>query len=358
MESFTNIIKQISLDAGKLPDELMLSRSGRYATYYAPFEHVNESAKVVICGITPGIQQANIALQYARQALIEGQSWESALASAKASASFAGAMRKNLTDMLDHIGLNEHLRIQSCAELFDSKCHLVHYTSALRNPVFEAGKNFSGGPSMTTDSYLWQQIEDGLGAEISRLSKDTLFIPLGTGVDRVFEKLIGKATLSPEQVLFGLPHASGANSERIAYFCERKPKEHLSSKTNADKIDQNRRRIQAHVQRLMGNSPPIDFEDIPQETNEPSSKEKGTKMDIQYRISRGKQTGTILTPHEYADGSYVVSKTRFAEDQISVQTIEEIKHYIDRGYAVRMSDPKSKKSPSLIKPESITFGSH
>lgn len=358
MESFTNIIKHISLDGGKLPDELMLSSSGRYTTYYAPFEHVNDYAKVVICGITPGISQAYIALQHAKQALIEGQSWESALASAKASASFAGAMRKNLADMLDHIGLNEHLRIQSCAELFDSKSHLVHYTSALRNPVFEAGENFSGGPAMTTAPYLWQQIEEGLGAEISRLSKDTLFIPLGSGVDRVFDKLIGEAILSPEQVLFGLPHASGANSERIAYFCERKAKEHLSSKTNADKIDQNRRRIKAHVQRLMGYSPSIDFEDIPQETSERSSKEEGTKMDIQYRISLGKQAGTILTPHEYADGSYVVSKTRFAEDQISVKTIEEIKQYIDRGYAVRMSDPKSKKSPSLIKPESITFGGH
>jgi hypothetical protein len=358
MENYMNIIQQVALDDSELPDELLISQSGRYTTYYAPFENVNESAQVVICGITPGSQQTNVALQRAKTALNEGQSWASALASAKACASFAGAMRKNLADMLDHIRLNEYLRIRSCAELFDSESHLVHHTSALRNPVFENGKNFSGGAAMTTDPYLWQQIEEGLSAEIARLSQDTLYIPLGTGVDRVFEKLINNGVLPREQVLFGLPHASGANSERIAYFCERKAKENLSSKTNAEKIDQNRSRIRTHVQRLMGQRPSIDFENLPQKTSERQSTTENKKMDIQYRISRGKQAGTILTPHEYADGSFVVSKTRFAEDQINVKTTEEIKHYIDRGYSLRMSDPKSKKSPSLIKPESIEFRSY
>ena len=358
MYNFTNQIMRLSMENGELPAQLMLSSSGRYTTYYAPFEHVNESAKVVICGITPGIQQASLALQHAKKALNEGQSWASALASAKTSASFAGAMRKNLADMLDHIGLNEYLRIRSCAELFDSQSRLVHYTSALRNPVFENGKNFSGGSAMTTDPYLWQQIEEGLSAEIARLSQDTLYIPLGTGVDRVFEMLINNGVLSRGQVLLGLPHASGANSERIAYFCERKAKEDLSSKTNAEKIDQNRSRIRTHVQRLMGQRPSVDFEDLPQKTSERQSTTENKKMDIRYRISRGKQAGTILTPHEYADGSFVVSKTRFAEDQINVKTTEEIKHYVDRGYSLRMSDPKSKKSPSLIKPESIEFRSY
>ncbi|MBE5270587.1 hypothetical protein [Stenotrophomonas sp. B2] len=40
-----------------------------------------------------------------------------------------------------------------------------------------------------------------------------------------------------ECLLEGLPHPSGANAERIAYFLRRKLRENLSSNTNADTID-------------------------------------------------------------------------------------------------------------------------
>jgi len=36
--------------------------------------------------------------------------------------------------------------------------------------------------------------------------------------------------------LHGLPHPSGANAERINFFLGKKEKEHLSSRTNGDKI--------------------------------------------------------------------------------------------------------------------------
>ena len=42
--------------------QLQISESGALATYYAPFEHVNTSARVVLVGITPGLQQAHVAL--------------------------------------------------------------------------------------------------------------------------------------------------------------------------------------------------------------------------------------------------------------------------------------------------------
>ena len=45
-----------------LPESLLLDRSEAFTTYYAPFEYINTAAKVVLCGITPGLQQATIAL--------------------------------------------------------------------------------------------------------------------------------------------------------------------------------------------------------------------------------------------------------------------------------------------------------
>jgi len=46
----------------------------------------------------------------------------------------------------------------------------------------------------------------------------TLFKPLGPKVAQVFEMLIKQGVLDSNQILFGLPHPSGANAERIAYF--------------------------------------------------------------------------------------------------------------------------------------------
>src|SRR5690554_4278364 len=91
-----NSLAQVEINGADLPKELLLSENGRYATYYAPFEFVNESAKVVICGITPGIQQATIAIKAAQVGLEQGLSDDEALKKAKHSASFAGAMRRNL----------------------------------------------------------------------------------------------------------------------------------------------------------------------------------------------------------------------------------------------------------------------
>lgn len=76
-------------------------------------------------------------------------------------------------------------------------------------------------------------------------------------------------------------------------------------------------------------------------------------MNIEYRVASGKHKGQIFTPHPYADGTYVISKTRYEVDQIRVRSIAEIKRYVDLGYSVRMSHPKAQTNPTLITPKSI-----
>ncbi|MFE8070142.1 hypothetical protein QQM79_03705 [Marinobacteraceae bacterium S3BR75-40.1] len=250
MDHYLERVKALSLSVQALPEALKISESGNYSTYYAPFEYVNKTARLVICGITPGLQQAMIALRTAQSALLDGARNEAALKVAKETASFAGPMRKNLVEMLDHIGLNKHFGIETTASLFDQDSHWVHYTSALRNPVLVQGKNYSGSSAMTGASYLWQQIEAGLGEEIEGLPRHAVYVPLGGNVEAVFKKLARQGLIDSSQVLEGLPHPSGANMERIAYFCGRKREEDLSGKTNAAKLDSSRSALIAKVANL------------------------------------------------------------------------------------------------------------
>jgi hypothetical protein len=77
-----------------------------------------------------------------------------------------------------------------------------------------------------------------------------VYIPFGKGVDEAFKRLIAKGQLRQEQVLFGFPHPSGANAERIAYFCQTKSKEALSKTTNACTWDARRTNVLSQVARL------------------------------------------------------------------------------------------------------------
>jgi hypothetical protein len=77
------------------------------------------------------------------------------------------------------------------------------------------------------------------------------------------------------------------------------------------------------------------------------------QITLRSRVRRGKQSGTLLVPHRYRDGCYVVSMTKFDQDQVRVQTMEQVVAYIQQGYKLRMSDPANPRSPSLISPKWI-----
>jgi hypothetical protein len=72
---------------------LHLATSGAFEAFYAPMDWVNGDAKVIIVGVTPGLQQATESLVALRRALASGKSAENAAQAAKQSASFKGTMR-------------------------------------------------------------------------------------------------------------------------------------------------------------------------------------------------------------------------------------------------------------------------
>lgn len=236
---------------GKDPwcQELHMEGNGIHSVYYAPFDYVNEAARLTIVGITPGVTQARLALFSAQQALESGAGLNEALARAKVAASFGGPTRRNLVAMLDAIGLPALLGIRNSAALFEDQVHRVHFTSVLRYPVLTRRDMLGDAAAALSYPMLGRWMEHGLVSEVARLG-DSLFLPLGRGVEIVLDHLIGRGLLRKSQVLVGLPHPSGANSERIAYFLGRKPRESLSIQTNADRIDQSRARLLAQLEAL------------------------------------------------------------------------------------------------------------
>ncbi len=229
-----------------LGSRLILARSQSITVSYAPFEHIEHGAKVVIVGITPGEQQARNDLLEVRRQLLASADNATALERAKVFASFSGAMRKNLIAMLDHVGLHRWAGLTSTAELWASRSDLIHFTSALRYPVFINGENYSGQPSMTATPTLRGFLDTCLKEEAIALS-NAVWIPLGPKATQGVEWMILEGALDRKNVLIGLPHPSGASGERIKYFLGQKHRDDLSVKTEPSRLDAARERLTAQI---------------------------------------------------------------------------------------------------------------
>jgi hypothetical protein len=232
-----------------LQGRLSLGTSGPLSVFYAPFEHIQTSAKVVIVGITPGLQQATNALLEARRQLIAGRPPAEALAAAKVFASFSGPMRTNLLEMLDFIGLNRWCGLPTASQLWDSHSHVAHFTSALRYPVLLNGKNYRGAPSMKVTPLLTAIVMQHLKEEAVAL-RDAVWVPLGPSAAHGTALLTSEGVIDPTLVLDGLPHPSPSNIERIRYFVGKKTRDKLSRQTNPDLLDCIRAALLAKVSAL------------------------------------------------------------------------------------------------------------
>jgi hypothetical protein len=237
---FSTIIRNLPDAAfqgnANLDESLLIERDGDLAIYYAPFDHVNPNARIVIVGITPGQTQALNALKEARRQLRLGADLLTALVAAKGTGAFSGAMRPNLIGLLNHIGVQQWLGIPTAEHLFTSASHLLQTSSVLVYPVLIKDANYNGTPSMIRHPVLNSHLIEHFGRQ-TRLLSDALFVPLGDRVAETLDYLAQEGIIKAAQILRGLPHPSGANAERIAYFLGNKPKSALSGKTDPVKID-------------------------------------------------------------------------------------------------------------------------
>jgi hypothetical protein len=228
--------------------EADITRHGRLDIAYAPFDHVNTSAKIVIVGITPGRTQMEAALNAARSGYLMRLSEEKILERAKVHGSFSGDMRPDLVALLDFIGFPRVLGISSCDELWSRAAHLVHFTSALRYPTFLAGENYNGTPPVARNAMLKRHADRWFGEE-ARILRDSVFVLLGGKVEAAVLPVLRANDVPEGRIISGFLHPSGANRERVRYFLGTLGKE-PSVKVDRMKTDRNREEILSKVAAL------------------------------------------------------------------------------------------------------------
>jgi hypothetical protein len=252
--AFRDLILSTDPDAvatpAQIPDGFLLARAGALSAHYIPFDYVNGRARLVLVGIAPGFVQWKNAVREARRQLAQRAPEDDVLRAAKYTGAFSGAIRPNLVALLDHVGLQRWLGIGSCATLFGEHAHLMHVTAALRHPVFVDQKNYNGAsPNMLTTPLLQAQLLDYFAREAAALP-GAVYVPLGPKVGLALDWLARRGVLPADRILHGIPHPSGANAERIAYFLGRKDKAALSSRTNGAQIDADRHALRARMAAL------------------------------------------------------------------------------------------------------------
>jgi len=235
--------------SAQIPDAFLLGVEGRYSAHYIPFESVHAGARVVAVGITPGFVQWQNAMREAQRQLALGADDAAVLRAARLAGAFSGAIRPNFVALLDAIGVQRWLGIASCSTLFDVDAGLVQVSGILRHPIFVDGKNYSGSPPMTRSAFLRTQVLDYFAHEARQLP-DALYIPMGSSVGVGLDWLAEQGVIRRERILHGLPHPSGANAERVAYFLGRKERAALSAKTNGAQIDAAREALMAQMAQL------------------------------------------------------------------------------------------------------------
>ena len=117
-------------------NKFLVKKEGNIKVYYAPFDYINPKAKIMIVGITPGLQQ----MLQSFEVINQGKS----LKEVKDLSSFKGSMRTTLIKYLDELKVNNTIKIKSCESLFDKDSKYLHTTSLVKYPVFDKGKNYSG----------------------------------------------------------------------------------------------------------------------------------------------------------------------------------------------------------------------
>ena len=190
----------------------LIKRDNNIEIYYAPFDYINTKAKIMIVGITPGLQQ----MMQSFKAVNNGKS----LKEVKDLSSFKGSMRTTLIKYLDALKINKKFKIKSCESLFNINSRYLHSTSLIKYPVFDKGKNYSGS-SLLKKKILLSFLETHFVKELKKLDK-TIIVPLGNTVSSTIDYLNDKFNLKLKCFLKGFPHPSGLNVRKDVQFKENK----------------------------------------------------------------------------------------------------------------------------------------
>lgn len=228
IREYIDLVRKLPLKNKYTKEELLINdflieSKNNIEIYYAPHnEYINYKAKILIVGITPGFQQMNDSIAMARKCIEIDENLESIKYKCKVAGRFSGSLRNNIISMLDEIGLNSIIKIESSSELFKEKDYLLHTISLIPYPVFVNGKNFSGHtPRLIKSDFLMKYVYENFLDEVNKLG-DVMIIPLGKAVEEVLIYLKNNGELKGSHIVYGFPHPSGANAHRFSQLRDNK----------------------------------------------------------------------------------------------------------------------------------------
>ncbi len=131
-------------------------------------------------------------------------------------------MRSNLIKMLDFIGVNKLLEIESCKTIWESDFHLVEMTSLLKRATFEkeSGRMFNKADKIIGDRELEKELNKGFVEDCKLYHDAKLFVACGSGVYRVLMDLHGQGVINAPVI--GIAHPSGLNSNWVNCYLKKK----------------------------------------------------------------------------------------------------------------------------------------
>ena len=204
----------------------MANIDDKYVFEPTEFDYVNPKAEVVIVGITPGNSQ------------LKGERKELDKREIKRINAFAGGMRPNLVNMLNFIGVNRLLGIDSCCTLWEEDFDKVDMTSLLVEATYELKKDgtkemFRHANKIAKSEKLTRMLEEGFVKNCSRYENPVLYVACGLGVYDVLKSLLEERKIKGQVV--AITHPSGANMKCIQCYLGKKEPSTQSLQKYVDK---------------------------------------------------------------------------------------------------------------------------
>lgn len=196
---------------------------------WAPFDPIDRQAKIAIFGITPGRTQMENALKVYHRERQRGTMHREAAIIGKRQGAFAGDMRLTLIRILNEVSIPDYLGISGSSTLWGIDADKVHFSSALRWPVFvemrdddgvHKMENYTGSTPAVTSLPIFKEILRGvLAPELAGLPDDCLIAPLGVAATKaVLFAADHVPALDRDRILVGLPHPAGSARDVSSQF--------------------------------------------------------------------------------------------------------------------------------------------
>lgn len=130
-------------------------------------------------------------------------------------------MRPNLISVLNYIGANHLLGIESCRSLWDDDFDEVDMTSLLKEATYELKKDgskimFNDAKKIANSEKLTRMLEEGFVKDCTKYENDVLYVACGPGLYNMLKKFQTEGRIRGEVV--GISHPSGANTGRIQCY--------------------------------------------------------------------------------------------------------------------------------------------